>query len=508
MRFSLDVVKAIRHGDAEKPGRPVSRMSFEVLEPGGGECIEKLGMGIDSAVVKSPGPMSPYAYAIGYQFRVSSSDLRTMEAAKSAVIDSLCTTSSDIGLGLFAQARSIARDELARRADPARAECLSYFVAHDTVGYGPISILLEDRKNIEEIEINAPSLPISVYTTRFGRCQTNLRFAGEDAFRYSINRYVSAGEKELSEETPIIDVQVSDARVHAQIKPYVLSGAAASIRLGGEKRAGLGFLLKAGTLSPDALAYLWLAADSGLNAVIAGAPASGKTTLLASIAELIPPHYRIITIEEDINELRFGGAFANVIALYGEKLKVTTKEQVLNALRLRPDRIVIGEIRGDEARDLFSGASMGIPFMTTMHSSSEDLGVIKRLMIRPMSVETRSISMLDLSLHMLQVDTRRRMLSTAYEYRWLSRAEAEEGLEIGDGDMVSVSKVIEGGELAKSALADSKAVACFGKRHGLSKRRSIQELEKRAAFLSEIASGKTQAGGMGSLASQYAGRVA
>jgi flagellar protein FlaI len=499
-RFRVNLKKFVVNQRAPIQEQARSGMSFEVSEANSSEVVERPELGIESAVVRSG---RSYFYSVGYPSGIGRNDVHGIELAKAKVIERLSSSQSEIGIGMLDQARVLARDELLNHFDPERSTYLSYFIAHDTVGYGPFSILLADRKNIEEIEVNSPTMPITIYTTKYGRCATNIRFVDENSFRYNVNKLASESEKELSDETPIVDVQVGDSRIHAQIRPYAISGAAASIRIGGEKRVTLDFLLKGGMVDTETLAYLWLAVDADLNMVIAGAPASGKTTLLTAISGFVPLRSRIVTVEEDINELKFNDSFTNVIALYGEKYRVTTKEQVLNALRLRPDRIVVGEIRGDEAKDLFAGSNIGIPFMTTMHCNDDPLGVIKRLSVKPMGVETRSISMLDLSIHTAHSDFKGRRLSSIYEYKWLSRAETMEGVAIGDGDMVNSVRIASNGRLEKGALSESKVIGSFSKKYGFSMRKTMQELEKRARFLEKHGSGSMPVTRLSETISEY-----
>ena len=416
---------------------------------------------------------------------VSAGELRLMEAAKFAVIDTLSKSPENPQAKSLDLARSIASLELSKRTSRERADYLAYFVAHDTVGYGPLGILLEDRHSLEEIEVNAPCAPINIYHVKYGRCRTNLRFTSEGAFRRSINKLIYDTDKELGEDSPIIDAQVMDARIHAQLRPYALSGAVASIRLGSSKIVGLDYLIDKGTTNFEALAYLWLAIDSGRNIVIAGAPASGKTTMLSALFAFIPRFEKVVTIEEEINELRARIDIGNSVELYGSRYGgVSTRDQVVNALRIRPSRIVVGEVRGDETKELFSSANLGIPFITTMHSNCGGVDILKRLLVRPMAVEGRSLSMLDLAIYMKHSDISKRTLSEIYEYKWLSRAEIEgPGIEIGDGDSVEASCVVANGILDKSALQGSKVIGAFSKKAGLSGKQAIREFERRVAFL-------------------------
>lgn len=484
---------------APKETKPI-RLSFSLDAPGGGERAAEIMAGIERCVSRSG---NIYSYYISNQ-GIGAGEKKVMEQAKSIVIEQLSTGDLSEKGALFQRAKEISASAMAGKIAPERIAGLSYLVAHDTVGCGPISMLAEDIANIEEIEINSPTLPITVYLQGYGRCATNLRFNDENAFRYCINKFILENEKELNEETPIIDAQVGDARIHAQIRPYALSGAAASIRLGKGKSIGLYRLLESGTMEPDTLAYLWMALDSKMNIVISGAPASGKTTLLGTLGNFIPPYSKLLTIEEEINELRFNMPMFNIVSLQGSKYGTTnTRSQVINALRMRPDRIIIGEIRGEEARELFSGANIGIPFMTTMHSGEENLSVIKKLLVKPMAVEPRSLSMLDLSIYMRQSGIRSRILSSITEYKWLSRAETESGVEVGDGDSVETLTVSVEGKTAEEIVGRSKALLMYSRLNGISRGGSMREFRRRSSALRKAFSKSKKDGEMADAVSKY-----
>lgn len=474
--FALRMRLAPREGRVQKR----SRLTFFLDHAEHGERVWHSVVGTERSVFRQG---ASYVYSLG-EMQMGAEERGLMEIAKAAVIERMASGLGDARTGLLDTARGIACDEMLRMTSQEKARHLSYFVAHDTAGSGPFSILMEDKASIEEIEVNSAASPISVYMTGYGRCRTNLRFADEDSFRHSINKFISENEKELGEESPIVDAQVGEARIHAQIRPYALSGAAASIRIGKAKTMGLYGLLKGGTMNLETLAYLWLAIDAGMNMVIAGAPASGKTTMLGAMANLIPHFSKLVAIEEEINELRFNAPIFNVVSLYGSRYGATnTRTQVLNALRMRPDRIIIGEIRGEEARELFAGANFGMPFMTTMHSGDESLAVVKKLLVKPMLVEPRALSMLDLSLHMRQEGVRSRVVSSVYEYSWLSRAEIEEGIEVGDGDSVEPRRTVSNGRTDEETILSSKAFKQFLRSKELSQKAGRRELARRIEFL-------------------------
>ncbi len=458
-------------------GQKLSKLGFVVNPTDGGSIIEQ-NDAIPGRAIRKLG--NGYSYTINFQ--PDHSDIKSMEIAKEFVIASLCALNPQKSYGI-SESMQIAKYKLSGISQPDKIDALSYLVAHDTAGYGPISILMEDKKNIEEIEINSPKCPIIVYSTKYGRCATNLMFTSDAAFRSVINRMIRDTEKELNENTPIIDAQVSDLRIHAQIKPYALSGAAASIRIGGRKEIDLGYLLRNGTATPNILAYLWLAMETKHNMILSGPPASGKTTLLNTLTSFIPSNEKVITIEEDINELK-GTGVGNTIALYGSRYgSISPKEQVINSLRMRPSRIIIGEMRGEEAKDLFMGANVGISFAATMHSNEGGMQILKKLMVKPMGVDIRGLSALDLAIYLKQTDISRRSITGISEYKWLSRAEIEEGVDINGEDMVQVSDVALNSQLDRSAIKDSKVLSAYARMQGITSKEAQKELESRTRLI-------------------------
>jgi type IV secretory pathway ATPase VirB11/archaellum biosynthesis ATPase len=481
------LVNEISSLGSTKPRIHKAKLSFALDLESGHEIVERTSGLIPRGIGKRG---NEFAYITGEGLgKLTGIENGYAEEAKGEVIEAVSRMKEEVDMGLFGTAREIAARSLLAHMGKERVDFIAYLVAHDTVGYGAISMLMEDKQRIEEIEINAPCAPISIFHVDYGRCLTNLRFTSEASFRHNINKFIYDADKELGDETPIIDAQVDDARVHAQIRPYAQSGAVASIRLANNKLVCFDYLVKRGTADYDALAYIWLAIDSGMNMLIAGPPASGKTTMMSALFAFIPRVEKIVTIEEDVNELKIKIDMNNSVSLCGTRrgMATNTREQVINALRLRPDRLVVGEVRGEETRELFAGANLGIPFITTMHSNEGGIEIVKKLMVKPMDVETRALSSLDLALYMRHVDLSKRVLENVYEYRWLSRAESEKpGVVIEESDSVDVAETLKNGKLAADALQNSKVIEAFSRKKGLPKKLVIKELGRRAEFLKVV----------------------
>jgi Flp pilus assembly CpaF family ATPase len=424
---------------------------------------------------------------------INSGDMRIANRLKTPLVDMLVSGNEPIPYSKDSveKAQNLALGLLGSSGANDK-ELLAYMLAHDTVGYGPISMLLEDRGNIEEIVVNSPKSNICVYHSMHGFCTTNLRFNSERDFRYMINKTIRSTERELNSTAPIIDAQLDDgSRVHAQLKPYALNGAAASIRLNGGKSMDVKRLMELSTASPELLAYLWLAIETNHNMVVTGAPASGKTSLLLALNAFVPRYQRVITIEEDVNELKFYSNFINSVSLQGSTIggKASTRDQVVNALHLRPDRLIVGEIRGKEASELLSGSNFGVPFMTTMHSSGNGQAVIGRLQSKPMSVEPDIISMLDISVFMKQCGLMARRIDSVVEYKWLCRDEVGTE-ELEKGSQMKILETGKDGALDENALEGSKILSAYSKMHAFTMARAKKELRNRALFLKGMLQGE------------------
>jgi len=254
-----------------------------------------------------------------------------------------------------------------------RAE-LTKLVMRETVGLGPLEDLLADP-TVEEVMVNGHR---SVYVEREGRItQTAVAFGSDDEVREAIERILAPTGRRVDELSPMADARLADgSRVNVVVPPLAVDGPSISIRRFGTNRPGPDELVASGSLSPLAAEILEVAVRGRRTVLVTGGTGSGKTTLLNALSAWIGPDERVITIE-DAAELRLRQP--HVVRLESRPAsvegrgEVTIRDLLRNALRMRPDRIVIGEVRGPEALDLLTALNTGHDgALSTLHANSPE----------------------------------------------------------------------------------------------------------------------------------------
>jgi pilus assembly protein CpaF len=245
-------------------------------------------------------------------------------------------------------------------------------VLDEVFGLGPLEPLLKDP-TISDIMVNGFD---NVYVERGGRVvETNVRFKDQSHVRLIIDRIVSNIGRRIDDSSPIVDARLADgSRVCAVIPPLSLIGPVLSIRRFGKKLLSTEDLLKNETFTTGMLDFLSGCVEARLNVIIAGGSGSGKTTMLNTLSRFIPEEERVVTIE-DTAELQLQQN--HIVRLETRPMNIegagaiTQRDLVINALRMRPDRIVIGECRGPEALDMMQAMNTGHDgSMTTVHANS------------------------------------------------------------------------------------------------------------------------------------------
>jgi pilus assembly protein CpaF len=245
-------------------------------------------------------------------------------------------------------------------------------VLDETFGFGPLEILLKDP-TVSDIMINGPR---KVFVEKRGRIvRSDVVFRDNAHLLQIIDRIVSKVGRRIDETSPMVDARLPDgSRLNAVIPPLAIDGPSLSIRRFGANPLSLEDLLKFGAFTPEMVMLLEGAIKARLNIIVSGGTGSGKTTLLNTLSSFIPHDQRVITIEDAAelqlqqeHVLRLETRPANIEG----KGQVTATDLVKNALRMRPDRIIIGECRGPETLDMLQAMNTGHEgSLTTIHANS------------------------------------------------------------------------------------------------------------------------------------------
>jgi pilus assembly protein CpaF len=272
---------------------------------------------------------------------------------------------------LAVTARAVVEESAAVLPAAEREEVIERIV-RDSVGLGPLEVLLADP-SVEEVMVNGADC---IYVERRGLLErTDVAFAGEEELRDAIERVLAPLGRRVDELSPMVDARLADgSRVNVVIPPLAIDGPALSIRRFGAERPGPDELVAMGTLTAEQRAQLEQAVAGRRSVLVSGGTGSGKTTLLNALSSFIGAGERVVTIE-DAAELRLQQP--HVVRLESRPAgvegrgEVTIRDLLRNALRMRPDRIVIGEVRGVEALDLLTALNTGHDgALSTVHANS------------------------------------------------------------------------------------------------------------------------------------------
>lgn len=283
-----------------------------------------------------------------------------------------------------------------------RKKFLARILTDECVGYGPIEPMLADE-NLEDIMIIGVGMPVYVFHQKYGMCSSNVVFRDETILRGLMEKAsLDAGRRRIDIRSPLLDTRMPDgSRLNLIIPPISITGPVVSIRRFRKQTLDIVDLIKLGTLSVNAGAFLWLLVEGmGIrpsNLLIAGGTGCGKTTTLGALSIFVPEGERVVSIEDPAELLLPHRHWIRLeTRLPTEELEeVTLTRLVKNALRMRPDRLVIGEARGPEIPDVFAAFSGHVGCMSTIHTNTTAEETLARLTKQPVKIPELLLSALD-----------------------------------------------------------------------------------------------------------------
>jgi len=328
------------------------------------------------------------------------------------------------GAGLDAEVRSLVEREAGSLPGEER-DALCRRVLLLATGLGPLEPLLSDP-SVDEVMVNGPG---KVYVERRGQIEpTGVSFGGEAELMHAIERILAPLGRRVDEASPLCDARLPDgSRVNVVIPPLVLDGPCLTVRRFRHEGYSLRELVELGTLPGEVCELLALCVAARAAVLVSGGTGSGKTTTLGALSGAIPGEERIVTIE-DAAELRLRQR--HVVRLESRppnvegRGEVTIRQLVVNALRMRPDRIVVGEVRGPEALDMLQALNTGHDgSLTTVHANSpadalrrvETLALMAGVGLPHAAIRDQVASALDVVVHQTRLPDGARVVESVSE---------------------------------------------------------------------------------------------
>ena len=291
-----------------------------------------------------------------------------------------------------------------REIPPESEDKFIYYLKRDFLGYGKIDLLVLDE-NIEDISCNGYNTPIYVWHRDYESIPTNIIFKSPEELDRTVIRLAYRSGRQVSISHPIMEGTLPEGfRVQITLEEVSKRGDTFTIRKFRENPYTITDLIKFGTVSAEIAAYLWILVEHGRSVMICGATASGKTTLLNSLSMFIKPEMKVVTIEE-VRELRLHENWIPMIPRPSYQpgvTEITLFDLLKSSLRQRPDYIIVGEVRGEEAYTLFQAIATGHGGLCTIHSDSVDYA-IKRLLSRPMDIPAMMVPLMNVLLQIRRV---------------------------------------------------------------------------------------------------------
>ena len=364
---------------------------------------------------------------------------------------------------------------------------IEYYLQRNLVGCGDSDVIMNDPM-IEDLSVNSVGIPVYVWHRKYESMPTNLTFTDENALDNLIVKLTHLASKHISTAFPILDAMLPGkdrlaATFRREVSP---KGGSFSIRRFREEPFSIVDLIELGTLNEEIAAYFWLLIENRMTIAVIGGTAAGKTSTLNALASLVKPSMKIVTVEE-IPELNI--PHENWVQLVSRESyglgpmktgEVTLFDLVKTSLRYRPDYIIVGEIRGEEAFVLFQALATGHGGLTTLHAESLDY-TVKRLTSPPMNVAKTYIPLINVAALVERVQLPNAKSDVTFGRRIKSVLEVVDFEEYKT--IAAWNPLTDGFQVDFKNSDQLRKVAL---RHGLTLKDVLEEIRNRAFFLRDL----------------------
>jgi len=362
-----------------------------------------------------------------------------------------------------------------------------YYLQRDLIGFGPLHVIMSDRM-IEDISVNGVNIPIYVWHRRYESMPTNLTIVDEATLDNLLIKLTHLAQKHISTAFPLLDAMLpTKDRVAATFRREVSpKGSTFCIRRFREQPFSIVELIELGTLNEMLAAYFWLLIENRMTIAVIGGTGAGKTSTLNALASLVKPSMKIVTVEEIPELLLPHENWVQLVSRpsYGLGMakigEVSLFELVKVSLRYRPDYIVVGEIRGEEAFVLFQAMATGHGGLTTLHAESVDHAV-KRLTSPPMNIAESYIPLINAMIMQERVQLPRPRAGLTFGRRI---REVYEVLDYGRYERIASWNPVN--DTFVTDFRKSEMLRRIALRHGVDFELVLEELAKRALLFHDL----------------------